>query len=42
MGTVFEELVRRFSEKNNEEAGVHSITLQLSPSPPMQWITGKQ
>ena len=23
MGTVFEELIRRFSEENNEEAGEH-------------------
>jgi type I restriction enzyme M protein len=23
MGTVFEELVRRFNEENNEEAGEH-------------------
>ena len=31
MGTIFEELVRRFNEENNEEAGEHSHTRRPSP-----------
>ena len=34
MGTLFEELVRRFNEENNEEAGEHwTCLLYTSPSP---------
>ena len=31
MGTVFEELIRRFNEENNEEAGEHFTRVMSCP-----------
>jgi hypothetical protein len=37
MGTIFEELVRRFNEENNEEAGEHWTHLNVTSSG-RRWI----